>query len=137
MGTPPMIWNCLGVSLPNRSPRPAATTMAPTSRGKRPHQLIHVVQTNQRRPWYLHRTARRAEHPMEALPYRLGDPPLRRAARPDLSPEPDLTQEDHIGRSGPIVEAGQQRRRHRQIGAWLIEPDPGRDLEEYIQVGER
>lgn len=45
MGTPPTEWNCLGVVLPNRTPLPAATMMAPTSRGKCLHQLIDVIQS--------------------------------------------------------------------------------------------
>lgn len=44
MGIPPTGRYCLAVSLPNRTPRPAATTIAPTSRGKRAHQLVYVVQ---------------------------------------------------------------------------------------------
>ena len=36
------------ISPPSRLPRPAATTTTPTSRGKRPHQLLDVVEPDQR-----------------------------------------------------------------------------------------
>src|SRR5437867_849824 len=105
MGTPPIGRYCLGVSPPNRMPRPAATTIAPTSRGKCAYQLIHVVQPHQRRAGNLHGAAGRAEHPAEAQSHRLGDAALDRPAGPDLSTETDFTEEDYIGRSGPVVDA--------------------------------
>ena len=47
-GTPARGRNCLGTSPPRRLPCPAATTTTPTSRGKRPHQLLDVVEGDQR-----------------------------------------------------------------------------------------
>jgi hypothetical protein len=38
---------CFGRSPPRRVLRPAATTTTPTSRGKRAHQLLDVVETDQ------------------------------------------------------------------------------------------
>src|SRR5918993_5694778 len=108
MGIPPIGRNCFGVSLPKRVPLPPAATTAPTSRGKRPHQLIYVVQSHQRRTRNLHRAPGRAEHPREAKPHGFSNPALSRATGSDLATEADLTQEDHVRRRGAVVQAGQE-----------------------------
>ena len=105
IGTPAIGRYCLGSSPPIRVPRPAATTTTPTSRGKRAHQLLDVVEADQRDAGHLRRAAGGAEHPAEAEPRRLGDPPLDRAAGPDLAAQPDLAEEDDVRRRGPVVQA--------------------------------
>src|SRR6185312_8969897 len=99
---------CLGTP-PIRLPEPAATTMAPTSRGKRPHQLADVIEADQRDAGDLEPAPRRAEDAAEAEAGGLLHPPLRATGGPDLAPEADLTEEDHVGRRGAIVEARHQR----------------------------
>src|SRR5688572_30045684 len=95
---PPISSYCLGVSPPSRSLRPAATTTTPTSRGKRTHQLLDVIEFHQRGSRHLHATPRRAEHPVKAQPHRLRNAALDGTARPDLATQPDLAEEDDVGR---------------------------------------
>src|SRR3954452_3855701 len=106
MGTPPTGRYCLGIPPPKRTPCPPATTIAPTSRGKSLHQLIHAIQSHQRCPGHLHGAAGRAEHPRKTQPHCFGDPALDCSAGPDLAAEPDLAEKDDVGRSRAVVQAG-------------------------------
>src|SRR5688572_18897584 len=105
MGTPANGRNCLGTSPPSRVPRPAATTTTPTSRGKRAHQLLDVVEPDHRDAGDLGGAAGGAEHPAEAEPGRLREAALDRAAGPDLAAQADLAEEDDVGRRGAVVQA--------------------------------
>ena len=64
-----------------------------------------LVEPDHRDAGDLRRAPGRAEHPAEAEPGRLRDPPLDRAAGPDLATEADLAEEDDVGGGGPVVEA--------------------------------
>ena len=109
MGTPAIVRNCFGVSPPRRVPRPAATTTTPTSRGKRPHQLLDVIEPDHGHAGHLGAAPRGAEHAPEAEPRGLRDPPLDRAAGPDLPAETDLAQENDVVRRRTVVQARDQR----------------------------
>src|SRR5947208_16203185 len=74
-GTPARTWYCFGVPLPSRVLRPAATTTTPTSRGKRPHQLIDPIEANQSDAGNLGTASRGSEDAAEAQPCRLGHAP--------------------------------------------------------------
>src|SRR5918994_565723 len=120
---------------PMRSPRPAATTTTPTSRGKRSHQLVHVVEPYERCARDLHRAAGGAENPMKAEAHRFRYPPLDRTTRTYLASEPDLSEKDHIGGGWPIVETGKECCGNSQIGSGLVQADARSDLYEDIEVG--
>src|SRR6478672_180695 len=132
IGTPAMGRNCFGASPPSRLLRPAATRTTPTSRGKRPHQLLDVVEPDHRDAGHLHGAPGRAEHAPEAEPGGLGDPALDGPAGTDLAPQPDLAQEQHVPRRGPVVETGDERRRHGEVRARLAETYTRRDLHEHV-----
>src|SRR5262245_26035829 len=136
-GTPARGRYCLAVPPLSRELRPAATTITPTSRGKRPDQLLHVLQADERDAGHLDHASRAAEDPTEAEPGRLGETPLGGAAGTDLTAEADLAEEDDVRRRRPVVEAGEQGRGHGQVGAGLGQPHTGRDLDEHVQIGER
>ena len=66
IGTPAISRYCLGTLPPSRSPRPAATTTTPTSRGKRSHQLFDVIQSDDRHSRDGAGGSSRGEHAAEA-----------------------------------------------------------------------
>src|SRR5262249_28834751 len=74
-GTPATGRYCLAAPPPSRVLRPAATTITPTSRGKSPDQLLHVLQAYQRDARHLGHPSSAAEDAAEAKPGRLGEPP--------------------------------------------------------------
>ena len=74
---------------------------------------------------------------MKAEPHRLGYAALDRSTRADLAAKPDLAEENHVGRRGTVVQAGQQCRRNGEIGSGLVQPNAGRDLHEDVKVGKR
>src|SRR3954452_23135700 len=121
MGIPPTGRYCLGIPPPKRTPCPPATTIAPTSRGKSLHQLIHVIQSHQRCAGHLYGAAGRAEYPRKTQPHRFGDAALDCSAGSDLAAEPDLAQKDNVGWSRPVVQAGYQGSCHREVSTRLVE----------------
>ena len=76
-GTPASRRYCLRGPPPRRVPFPAATTTTPTSRGKRPHQLLDVIQGDERDARHLRRRCGRSRTPGGIR----GGPPPRSAAR--------------------------------------------------------
>src|SRR5206468_3895362 len=136
IGTPATGWNCLSTDPPIRSPRPAAATTTPTSRGKGAHQLVHVGDRHPGEPRRLRRLARRGEGAPEPEPAGLGEPALEPADRPDLAAEPDLAQVERVGGRRRVMQAREERRRHGEIRPGLAEPHPGGDLHEHVELGE-
>src|SRR5918995_7015491 len=119
-----------------RSPRPAATTTTPTSRGKRSHQLVHVVEPYQRCACYLHRAAGGAENPVKPEAHRFGDTPLDRTTGTYFASEPDLPEKYHVCGCRPVVETGAECCGNGQICSGLVQADTGGHLHKNIEGGE-
>src|SRR5687767_9719850 len=100
IGTPAISRYCLSTPPPRRSPRPPATTSTPTSRGKGTNQLSDVIDRYQLHARHLHRASARRKDPPEPEAARLGHPALHAGRGPDLPAQPDLADEDHVGRGG-------------------------------------
>src|SRR2546428_407247 len=136
IGTPWIGRNCLGSPGPARTPAPAATITTPTSGRDAAGELTDPVQRDELDPRRAGRDPgpRRAEDAAEALARGLRQPPLHAGYRAYLAAQPDLAQEQRVGRERAVPHARHQRCEHRQIRGRLDQADPARHIDEHVQL---
>ena len=89
--------NCFGSPGPARTPAPAATTITPTSGSELAGELTDPCHPHDYDAFRRDGRARRHKRAVEPLPGRLGESPLDRGHRPDLTTQAHLAEEQRIG----------------------------------------
>lgn len=74
---------------------------------------------------------------MKPQPNRFADPGLRIGDRPDFPRQSDFAEGHHVVAERLILQTGNQRQRHRQIGGGFIQPQSADNVDIGVQIGEK